>query len=45
VVMQGRKLVTMDEQTILDMGREWGQNLRRRSLLSSLYHPEDSKKG
>jgi len=38
IVMQGRQLVTMDEQTILDMAQEWGQNLRERSLQSSLYH-------
>jgi hypothetical protein len=38
--MQGRKLATMDEQDILDSAKEWGQNLRRRSLRSSLYHPE-----
>ncbi len=37
IVMQGRQLVTMDEQTILDMAQEWGQNLRERSLRSSLY--------
>jgi 5-methylthioadenosine/S-adenosylhomocysteine deaminase len=40
VVMEGRKLVTMDEQEILDMAGERGLNLRRRSLRSSLYHPE-----
>jgi 5-methylthioadenosine/S-adenosylhomocysteine deaminase len=45
VVMQGRKLVTMDEQAILDMAQEWGQNLRQRSLRSSLYHPEKREKG
>jgi 5-methylthioadenosine/S-adenosylhomocysteine deaminase len=45
VVMQGRKLVTMDERAILDMAQEWGENLRQRSLRSSLYHPEKSKKG
>jgi 5-methylthioadenosine/S-adenosylhomocysteine deaminase len=39
IVMQGRKLITMDEQVILDMAREWGQNLRERSLRSSLYLP------
>ena len=38
VVMQGRKLVTMDEEAILDMAREWGQNLRQRSQRSSLYY-------
>jgi 5-methylthioadenosine/S-adenosylhomocysteine deaminase len=37
VVMEGRQLVTMDEQMILDMAQEWGRNLRRRSLQSSLY--------
>jgi 5-methylthioadenosine/S-adenosylhomocysteine deaminase len=42
VVMQGRKLVTMDEQAILDMAQEWGQNLRQRSLHSCLYHPTKS---
>jgi 5-methylthioadenosine/S-adenosylhomocysteine deaminase len=41
VVLQGRKLVTMDQQVILDMAQEWGQNLRQRSLHSSLYHPEN----
>jgi 5-methylthioadenosine/S-adenosylhomocysteine deaminase len=45
VVMEGRKLVTMDERALLDMGQEWGQNLRQRSLRSSLYHPEKSEKG
>ncbi|MGD8490684.1 MAG: amidohydrolase [Anaerolineae bacterium] len=37
VVMHGRRLVTMDEQAILDKAQEWGQNLRQRSLQSSLY--------
>jgi 5-methylthioadenosine/S-adenosylhomocysteine deaminase len=41
IVMQERKLLTMDEQAILDMAQEWGQNLRERSLLSSLYRPEE----
>jgi hypothetical protein len=45
VVMQERNLVTMDEPTILDMAREWGQNLRQRSLSSSLYRPRESMKG
>jgi hypothetical protein len=45
VVMEGRKLVTMEERAILDMAHEWGQSLRRRSLHSSLYHPEPPKKG
>jgi hypothetical protein len=27
----------MDEQAILDKAQEWGQNLRQRSLQSSLY--------
>lgn len=45
VVMQGRRLVTMDQQAILEMAQEWGQNLRQRSLRSSLYHSEKSKKG
>jgi 5-methylthioadenosine/S-adenosylhomocysteine deaminase len=45
VVLEKRKLVTMDEQAILDMAREWGQNLRRRSLRSSLYHPQKRQKG
>jgi 5-methylthioadenosine/S-adenosylhomocysteine deaminase len=41
VVMQGRRLVTMDEGEILDLAREWGQNLRQRSQQSSLYHPKN----
>jgi 5-methylthioadenosine/S-adenosylhomocysteine deaminase len=45
VVMQGRKLVTMEEEAILDMAQEWGQDLRQRSLCSGLYHPEKDKKG
>jgi 5-methylthioadenosine/S-adenosylhomocysteine deaminase len=45
VVMRGRKLVTMDERTILDMAQEWGQNLRQRSLRSSLFRPEQREKG
>jgi 5-methylthioadenosine/S-adenosylhomocysteine deaminase len=45
VVMRGRKLVTMDEQAILDMAQEWGQNLRQRSVRSSLYHPQNREKG
>jgi hypothetical protein len=40
-VMQGRRLVTMDEGEILDLAREWGQNLRQRSQQSSLYHPKN----
>jgi 5-methylthioadenosine/S-adenosylhomocysteine deaminase len=43
VVMQGRKLVTMDEQVILDMAQEWGRDLRQRSQRSSLCHPEKDK--
>ena len=45
VVMQGRVLVTMDEQAILDRAQEWGQNLRQRSLSSNLYHPQKRVKG
>jgi 5-methylthioadenosine/S-adenosylhomocysteine deaminase len=45
VVMHGHKLVTMDEQAILNMAQEWGQNLRERSLRSSLYHPAKNRKG
>ncbi|MGD9048417.1 MAG: amidohydrolase [Anaerolineae bacterium] len=45
VVMQERKLVTMDEQTILDMARERGHSLRQRSLSSNLYHPKERVKG
>jgi 5-methylthioadenosine/S-adenosylhomocysteine deaminase len=36
VVMRERKLVTMDEQEILDMAELWGSNLRERSLQSDL---------
>jgi len=42
IVMQGRKLLTMDEGAILDLAREWGQNLRQRSQRSSLYRPAKS---
>jgi 5-methylthioadenosine/S-adenosylhomocysteine deaminase len=44
VVMQGRRLLTMDEGLILDMARQWGQNLRQRSLCSNLYHPAKTEK-
>jgi 5-methylthioadenosine/S-adenosylhomocysteine deaminase len=36
IVMRDRKLVTMDEEEILDLAEEWGRDLRRRSLLSEL---------
>lgn len=42
VVMRARRLLTMDEQAILDMAQEWGQDLRRRSQASRLV-PEGSK--
>jgi 5-methylthioadenosine/S-adenosylhomocysteine deaminase len=45
VVMQERKLVTLDEQTILAMARERGYDLRQRSLSSNLYHPKERVKG
>jgi 5-methylthioadenosine/S-adenosylhomocysteine deaminase len=41
VVLQDRKLLTMDEKAILRMAQEWGRSLRQRSLRSSLYHPLD----
>lgn len=37
VVMRERKLVTMDEEEILDLAQQWGDNLRQRSLQSELY--------
>lgn len=36
VVMRERKLVTMDEEEILNMAQRWGVNLRERSLKSEL---------
>ena len=39
VVLENRKLLTLEEGAILDMAQEWGQNLRQRSLRSSLYRP------
>jgi 5-methylthioadenosine/S-adenosylhomocysteine deaminase len=45
VVLHERQLVTMEEQAILDMAQEWGQNLRQRSLRSSLYRPNNAEKG
>ena len=37
VVMRDRKLVTMDEEEILDLAKERGADMRRRSLQSELY--------
>jgi 5-methylthioadenosine/S-adenosylhomocysteine deaminase len=37
VIMQGRRLITMDEGTILDMAQRLGQELYERSLQSDLY--------
>ncbi len=45
VVMEGRKLVTMDERAILEMAQEWGQNLRERSLRSNFYLQATSQGG
>jgi 5-methylthioadenosine/S-adenosylhomocysteine deaminase len=36
VVMRDRKLVTLDENMILDLAQEWGTKLRARSLQSDL---------
>jgi 5-methylthioadenosine/S-adenosylhomocysteine deaminase len=45
VVLQDRKLLTMEEGAILEMAREWGQSLRWRSQRSGLYRPKNSGKG
>jgi 5-methylthioadenosine/S-adenosylhomocysteine deaminase len=45
VVLHKQKLVTMDEQAILEMAQVWGQNLRERSLRSRLYQPAANRKG
>jgi 5-methylthioadenosine/S-adenosylhomocysteine deaminase len=37
VVMRDRRLVTLDEDYILNLADHWGRNLRRRSLQSELY--------
>lgn len=37
VVMRGRRLVTMDEDEILELAVEWGADMRRRSQDSELY--------
>jgi 5-methylthioadenosine/S-adenosylhomocysteine deaminase len=37
IVMQGRELLTMDEDAILDGALVWGGKLRERSLQSTLY--------
>jgi 5-methylthioadenosine/S-adenosylhomocysteine deaminase len=39
-VMRDRKLVTMDEEKILDLAEEWGRDLRQRSRQSTLW-PKD----
>jgi 5-methylthioadenosine/S-adenosylhomocysteine deaminase len=36
LVMHNRQLLTMDEDDILDLAQEWGDNLRARSLQSEL---------
>jgi 5-methylthioadenosine/S-adenosylhomocysteine deaminase len=40
VVMQGRKLLTMDEKSILEMAERWGRSLLERSQKSSLYRQQ-----
>jgi 5-methylthioadenosine/S-adenosylhomocysteine deaminase len=44
VVMQERKLVTMDEEEILNLAQQWGDNLRERSLQSEFYLSEELEK-
>ncbi|MGC8825566.1 MAG: amidohydrolase family protein, partial [Anaerolineae bacterium] len=39
VVMHERQLQTMNEDDIITMAEEWGQDLRRRSLQSPLFPP------
>jgi len=40
VVMQNRRLLTLDENEILRQAQEWGASLRQRSLQSELYPKE-----
>ena len=44
VVMRERKLVTMDEEEILNLAQQWGDNLRERSLQSELCLSEELEK-
>jgi len=41
IVMRDRRLLTMDEEAILDLAEEWGGDLRQRSLQSELCPKDD----